>query len=63
MPGLCEYLPRCACLGNLTRVHHVQAIGEICQHAEVVTHDDHRHVEVTLKLSEEIEDLPLNADV
>jgi hypothetical protein len=63
MARLHEHLPGASGLCNLSRVHHVQAIGEIRHHAEVVTDDDHRHPEVALQLTEEIEDLTLDADV
>ena len=45
------------------RAHHVDAVGEAADDAEVVGDEDDRHAEARLQLGEELEDLRLDGDV
>ena len=46
-----------------TGVHHGEAIGEACHHAQVVGDQQHGHAELGAQASQELEDLRLDRDV
>jgi hypothetical protein len=47
-------------LNNLAAVHNHDFVGPTCDDAEIMTHENHRHVTISLEIIEKIKDLCLN---
>lgn len=60
MPWICKYIFHLTFLNDPAGVHYSNAVGDLGNHAKIMSDQENRHIHIFLQLFEQVQDLGLD---